>query len=444
MSRRLIACVVGLMFGLGIVVNGTMGTAFAQGETATEVAGGEVDLTLVSLDFRDADIRTVLEVLALKSGVNIVASPDVTGQVSIQLTEVPWQQALEVILETYGYAYEQRKNIIVVTTVEDMRIRRENAQMLSEQEPLVTEIFTLNFAIASDVVLSLGKMVSERGQVDFDRRTNTIIVTDVRKQIDVIAGVVKQLDRTTPQVLIEAKIIETTLTDTENMGIDWTTSATVSGAARPHTLPFHESTSNAYAAQAFTSGGTFTYGTLDLSATQAVLQMLKSRDNTEILSNPKIVTLDNRPAVIEVGEEHPIPEFGANEETGSLQTTGLIYRNIGINFQVTPHVNNAGFVTLDVTPEVSETDASVAFQNINVPIISTERASTSVMVKDGETLVIAGLIKDKKTDVKKKMPLLGDIPILGKAFQKSNEQVTKQDLMIFITPHIITPEVTSN
>jgi type IV pilus assembly protein PilQ len=406
----------------------------------------------VSLDFRDADIQNVLRILAYKSGVNIVTGPEVAGVVTIKLKDVPWQKALDVILETYGYGYERHGNIISVSTIETIKKRREDAQVLTEQEPLVTQTFVLNYARASDIIQSIEKMKTERGSVDYDERTNSLIVRDIQRNVDLISDVVEQLDQTTPQVLIEAKIVETTLSDTENMGIDWLTQATVKGAARPHTFPLLGQTENRFAKSFTNASGSivntdfpapsaFTYGTLDFTQLQMVLQLLSTRTNTNILSNPRIVTLDNKPALINVGVEHPIPQFGVNEETGELQTTSLEYRNIGINFEVTPHVNNAGFVTLDLEPEVSEVAGSRSFQGIDVPLISTEKAVTSVMIKNGETLVIAGLIKDKVTDTKKKTPILGDIPLLSYLFTKNNKEITKTDLLIFLTPHIITPDI---
>lgn len=439
MLRKTIALV--LMCGL------TATAAYAQDVDGSQT--GEAAVTKegnVSFDFRDADIRNVFRILSFKSGVNIVAGPEVTGVVTIKLDDVPWQQALEVILETYGYAYEKKGDVISVTTVENMKQRRENATLLAEQEPLETRIFTLNFGKASEIIESIAKMKSERGAIDVDERTNALIVTDVHKRVELIAGVIDTLDTTTPQVMIEAKIVETNLNDTENLGIDWTTQASLGGTSRPVSWPFKTgATDNRFAGNMdVPSADDISYGTLSFAQFQAVLELLKSRTDTNILSNPKIVTLDNKPARIEVGTQHPIPDFGANTETGQLQTTDITYQNIGINFQVTPHVNKAGFVTLDLQPEVLEVSGTRSFLGVDVPLIDTEKVDTSVMVKDGDTLVIAGLITDKLTDIKKKVPLLGDVPVLGLLFQKTEKTAIKKDLIIFMTPHIITPEVASN
>ena len=191
-------------------------------------------------------------------------------------------------------------------------------------------------------------MKAERGSINYDERTNAVSGTDISSRVELIAGIIDTLDKTTPQVLIEAKIIETNLDDSENLGIDWTTKASLSGASRPTSFPFKRgATDNRFGGIVDTpDADDVVYGTLNFTQFQAVLELLKTRTNTNILSNPKIVTLDNKPARIEVGTKHPIPSFGANSETGALQTTGITYENIGINFTVTPHVNNDDYVTL--------------------------------------------------------------------------------------------------
>jgi len=397
----------------------------------------------VNLDFRDADIQNVLRILSFKSGVNIVSGPEVTGTISIKLKDVPWQKALEVILQTYGYGYEQKGNIITVTTIENLKKRREDALVLAEQEPLVTKTFVLNYAKASTVIESIEKMKTDRGSINYDERTNSLIVRDINSNVDLVGEVVGKLDQTTPQVLIEAKIVETTMSNTENMGIDWVTKATVSASGRPISWPFTTATENKYGKDDNFPGaddGDFSYGTLDFSQLQAVFEMLNSRTDTNILSNPRLVTLDNQTAKIVVGSQYPIPMYTYNEEQARLQVNGWEYKDIGVIFEVTPHVNNAGYVTIDLEPKITAILDFVTVENTSLPRLSTEEAKTSVMIKDGETLVIGGLIKDQVTDIKKKTPILGDIPLLGLMFQKTEQTVVKTDLLIFLTPHIITPD----
>lgn len=393
----------------------------------------------VTLDFREADIRNVLRILAYKSGVNIVPGPEVTGLVTIQLTDVPWEQALGVILETQGFGYDRKGNIIVVSTVENIKKRREDAMVLAEQEPLTTRTFVLNYAKASKAVETIEKMKTPRGNVNFDERTNTVIVRDTDSNLKLIAEIIPTLDVTTPQVLIESKIVETNLSDSDKLGIDWVAKAGVSGAKRPNIYPFTTHSDNRYLPDnipAVTSG--FSYGTIDFSTFSAVLELLQSRTDTNILSNPKIVTLDNQKASITVGSQYPIPSYTYNEQQAKLQVSGWEYKDIGIIFDVTPHVNNAGFVTLYIQPKVSEILDFVTVENTSLPRLSNEAVTTQVMIKDGDTLVIGGLLKDKDTDTRRKLPLLGDIPLVGLLFQKIEKTKSKTDLLIFLTPHIIT------
>lgn len=448
MNRKVAMCMmwIGLTFVcLSQAVYAQDGAAVAnapaqQGSETPEIAKKN---GLVSIDFRDADIKNVLKVLAYNSGVNIVAGPEVTGLVTIQLKDVPWQKALDVVLSTYGYAYERKGDIISVTTVENLKKRREDALVLAEQEPLVTETFTLNFGKASEIIGSIEKMKTPRGSINFDQRTNTLIVTDIQGNLDLMEDVVRALDAVTPQVVIEVKVVETTLTNTENLGIDWTVKGTAQGAKSPTVFPFKAGASSDFLSGAFPAPAAtdFSYGTLNATTLTAVLELLKIRSNTNILSNPKIVTLDNQMARIVVGSQYPIPTYTYNEQQAKLQVSGWQYKDIGIIFEVTPHVNNAGFVTIDLQPKITAILDFVTVENTQLPRLSTEEATTKVMIKDGDTLVIAGLIKDQVTDTKKRVPILGDIPFLGEAFRKSEVKKDKTELMIFLTPHIITPEV---
>ena len=189
------------------------------------------------------------------------------------------------------------------------------------------------------------------------------------------------------------------------------------------------------------SSNTFKYGTLDASGLSATLEMLHKRTDTNILSNPSIVTLDNNTAKIVVGSQYPIPTYTYNSDQAKLQLSGWDYMDIGIIFEVTPHVNNADLVTLDLEPTITAITDYVLVDpaaTAKVPVLSTEQAKTRVMIRNGQTLVIAGLIKDKTSFTKKKVPFLGDIPFIGGAFKKKEDQTDKTELLIFLTPHIIT------
>lgn len=411
-------------------------------EVAPEVKAPVVDSGLVSLDFQDADIKNVLKVLAYKSGVNIVAGPDVTGLVTIQLNGVPWQKALDVILSTYGYASDRKGNIVTVTTIENLKKRREDAQVLQEQEPLVTKTFTLSFSKASDVVDSLSKIKSAKGSINFDTRTNTLIVVDIQTNMDLMEEVVATLDSVTPQVLIEAKIIKTTIDDSDTLGINWNAVASAAMSQHAVTFPFETSNkTNTFIPPGGTvSNNTFKYGTLDATSFSATLKMLSSRSNTKVLSNPRIVTLDNQPAKIVVGTQYPFAQYTYNTEQAKMQVSGWEYKDIGVIFEVTPHVNNAKVITLDLHPRITNTDGNVEVEGTSVPKLTVEEVLTKVMVEDGQTLVIAGLISDDVSKTTVKFPILGDIPLVGALFKQKADTKTKTELLIFLTPHIITTE----
>ena len=408
----------------------------------------------VTLDFKDADITNVLRILSYKSGVNIVAGKDVSGPITIRLTDVPWQKALDVILRTYGYTYEREGNIIRVTTTENL-----------EKEELVTEVFSLNYAQAANVPLAIEEMLSERGSVKFDERANLIIVTDIPTNIYKIKQVIERIDMRTQQVNIEAKIIETTLDKDDKLGINWTAQVTASGAKRPMTFPFSSKSpaggtwfpAGVTSASAGSAAGVFppdpgsafplalpsnfTFGTLDFSSFQAVLQMLKSRADTKIISNPRVTTLDNKEAKIVVATTFSIPTYERDDSTGKIEVTGYDEKELGITLSVTPQINPEGYIVVTIEPEVSAFITWDTFTSgsgsIQAPRFSTRKASTQVMVKDGETIVIGGLIKEQITDRIYKIPILGDIPILSLLFKKKEKEVDTTDLLFFITVNIV-------
>ncbi len=456
-------------FAVLIFVFAAVGAANAQ-----ESAGGggvpkQVEVALpatspgnVTLDFKDADITNVLRILSYKSGINIVAGKDVTGPVTIRLSDVPWEKALDVILRTYGYTYEREGNIIRVTTTENL-----------EKEELVTEVFSLNYADAKDVPTAIEEMLSDRGSIKFDERANLIIVTDIPTNIYKIRQVVDKLDSRTQQVNIEAKIIETTLDKDDKLGISWTTQITASGSSRPTTFPFHrKSKGGAYLPQGDPegTGGTgaksigefpfdpgtafpmavptsYSFGTLDFTSFQAVLQVLKSKTNTKIISNPRITTLNNKEAKITVATTYNIPTYERNESTGAYEITGYEEKELGIVLSVTPQINPEGYVVVQLDPEVSAFTTWDTFTTsggtIKAPRYSVRKASTQVMVKDGETIVIGGLIKETTSDSVVKVPILGDIPFLSFFFKKKEKTIDTTDLLFFITVNIVRSESTA-
>ena len=406
----------------------------------------------VSLDFKDAEIKSVLKIISYKSGVNIVATPEVMGQVTIRLQDVPWEKALDTIVRTYGFGYEWLNDkVIMVSTLEKLAEQRKIQEEAAEKEPLDTQAFALNFSKAEEVKSAVEKLVSERGKITMETRTNTLIITDTKSNLMKIAEVIRELDRVTPQVLIEAKIVETNLADVDNLGIKWTLGGTAQGAAYPISFPFTQSPESIYfpfdipspTKTPDESGSVYKLGTLDSSSTTVVLDLLFSDTDTDMLSNPRIVTLDNQTATIEVVTLDPTPKWSYNKEQNAYVMTDYRQEKYGIILKVTPQINKLGYVTLNIEPEVSEwlrdkTLSGGSGLSVDLPVIYKQTTSTRVMVKDGDTLVIGGLIKNKTTDAVQRVPILGNIPLLGFFFKHRAKTVEKKDLLIFITPRILT------
>ena len=431
----------------------------------------------ISLNFKEADIRSVLRILALKGNINIVAASDVKGNITIRLNDVPWKKALDVILTTYGYAYDRLSdNVIMVLSLKKLAEQRKVQQEAAEIERLDTRAIALNFVKTEDMKTTIEKLVSSRGKFTIEPRTNTLIITDTKSNLGRIDEIIKILDKITPQVMIEAKIIETALGSAEKLGIDWTFKVAASGSKRPTTFPFtsvdkgsgtkifprvkvpnelervettttdsignvttstEEKTWNRLAS-GFPEVTTdlFTFGTLDFSQFSAVLEVLKSRADTKIVSNPRITTLNNQEAKILVGKVVPLAKYEYSKETGTQIISGYEDKEVGVKLVVVPSVNERDYVTLNVKPSVDEIIGSTGPDGER-PIISTRSAQTKVMIKNGQTLVIGGLISEKKITLKKGFPILKDIPIVGFFFGRTAEEAEKTELLIFITPHIV-------
>ena len=431
--------------GVGVVVLILAVGSFLAANGLNEVQVEDASTGNISVEFKDADINDVFRVLALKGNVNIVADPDVKGLVTVQITDVPWEKVLDVICRTYGYAYEREANIIRVTTLEKQG-----------EENLVTEVFPLSYAKSEDVVAAIAEMKSDRGKIKADTRSNLVIVTDIPTNIYKIGKVIERLDSKTPQVTIEAKVIETAISNTQDIGLKWNASYSAHMSARPTTFPWPSDNVGKTYNNYFPKGNDladfpsvtqpsfplattsdFTYGILDGTSFSLLMEAIQSKGNTKILSNPRITTLDNTEATIHVGTDWPIAEYEYKEESGRFVVSGWTYRKYGVLLNVKPTINPDGYITLKIKPEISDKVDEVTFEQSAVPVISTQTAEATVMVKDGDTLVIGGLLKDKTVTTRTKVPLLGDIPVLGLLFTHKSEEVIKNDLMIFITPHIV-------
>ncbi|MBI3011837.1 MAG: secretin and TonB N-terminal domain-containing protein [Candidatus Omnitrophica bacterium] len=413
---------------------------------------------LISIDFKDAEIRQVLRIISLKSGVDIVAGTDVEGLITIKLTNVPWEQALDIILRTYGFTYERKGNIVRVMTVASQ-----------EQEALATEVFSLDYAKAKEVPDAITEMLSERGKVKFDERTNTVVVTDIPTNLFQIKQVVQRLDQRTPQTTIETKVVETKLDRNEKLGIDWSDSFTLTAGtttAIPTTFPFPAGAGFGKVGELFIPrsgtfspstgasmtkgrvpdvGGTFTFGTLSSTGLSMALNFLQSRTDTHIVSNPTIAVLNNQEAKIHIGEEYPIPNYTIDATTGKPTISGYTAKNVGTVLTVTPHVNPSQEIVVDLKPEVVSSAGNVDYStgqntSIALPRFTVQSVQTQVRINNGETIAIGGLVKKSDVKTEAKVPFLADIPLVGFLFKNVNRfagtlssDPVRQDLLIFLT-----------
>lgn len=383
----------------------------------------------VNLDLQGADIRTVLRTLADYSGVNIIASKEVQGEVSARIKDAPWRHALDSILKAHGYGAVEENGIIRVGVLEKIRLEdlEEKAAERKRDEllPIVTSVVRLQFASADELQQSLREMNSNRGKIQVDSRTNSLIVSDIRDRVDQIATMAQELDGRTPQVEIVSKLVDVSADDAQNLGIKWTAANLEAG---DFTGSAEVNVPNVSPAGAIRVGTVQDWGELDF-----MLDMLARQRRANIVSNPNITTVDNREAKILVGSKIPLI---VADEAGNAITQ---LTTVGIQMRVTPHVNSDETITLDMHPEVSELSQQATVQG--GVIINTSEADTRVIVEDGQTAVIGGLIRNIDSEIKTGIPILMDIPGLGWMFRNSNKSRDKRELIIFVTPRLIASDM---
>ncbi len=400
--------------------------SYARGNPAAG-GGRAMGSNRITIDAQGADIKTVLRTIADYSGKNIVYGPDVKGEVYVHIKDVPWEEALDILLRAHGYGYREEFGMIRVSEMQ--RLTKEELEISTAERkkddlmPLVTRIIFVNNSSAEELKSALQNIVSQRGKIDVDLGSNALIVNDTEPVIDKIAEMVKSLDKKTFQVDINAKLVEVDVEATRELGINWgLLNLHASGLSGIGSVEVNNSIPS--------SAGTVKFGTVrSWGELTAVLEMLEKSNKASIISNPRITTMDNREARILVGKEIPLI---VADEAGNPITE---LTKIGIMLKVTPHVNADRTITLDMHPEVSELQSEATAQG--GIIISTSEADTRVVVQNGSTAVIGGLIKNVQTNTKRGVPFLKDVPFLGRLFSSSSMSDKKQELVIFVTPTIV-------
>jgi len=460
----------------------------------------------LSLDIRAMDITQFLKYLAAEGNLNIVSTKGVAGPVNLLINDVTIGDALEIVLSMNGFAYQVKSNIIQVMTTAEYKAMfgvefydqrqtaiyqlkyaspknvgtmlgnikseigkiiyddstgtlvtidtpaklKEIASIINMQElptisrvmPTDTKVYEFKYAKVDAVKDEIGKVLTpDVGTIRTDLRTNTMVVSDlpgVLKKVEVLVGA---FDRKTREVFIEAKIVEVTLGDKFQWGIDWSRIMQMAGSLSA--ISFTPTV-------ALPLGLTSPYGKIDVSTTSTndlsiILELLGTVTETRILSNPHITVEEGKESKIEVIEKQPYQEQTTTTASGGTTTTSNSYQwvNVGVSLNVTPRINQDGYISMLIKPEVSSITAwygGVAQAAGSVPVVKSANAQTTVTVKDGVTIIIAGLVKDNKTKSVYKIPFLGDLPWAGKAFQKISDEVVRTETVVFLTPRIVTGE----
>jgi type II secretory pathway component GspD/PulD (secretin) len=506
-ARKTLAVTVAVIFAFFSVCIDCMAQMDMGGTETTAAAAVKQTLPAtgnVTVNFKDVDIKTVLHYLSEVSGVDIVPSPGVDASITMRLRDKPWEVALDIVTRNYGYVYSSDDEQGIIRVMPKSQLR--------DEEP-ITEVVPLNHMIreielakeeeGEEVVVQakqesiLQLLMAINSILDIkkgERATyisgaNAIVITAIPARIAEVKNMISKIDKKTPQIILDCKVIEIRLDDDERFGIDWNAVISAAGATRPTTFPFTGSgiipwlpggQRKFYPGTGFADAdatnqqssfpmmdmsvqdplglvyGTnnlFTYGTLDFTQFTATLSLIEDRTDTEVLSAPRITTLNNQKATIKVVEKIMLQKTQETTQTAGIVTVEFEKeaeaREVGVILTVIPHVNEEGDISVNLLPEVSTRLGATGFETVQVGAnlnaialtFTSREANTIVRVKDGETIFLGGLIRENTTVEENKIPLLGDllggIPIIGNTVKYEAENIEKTEVVFFITVHLV-------
>ncbi|HUU20081.1 MAG TPA: secretin N-terminal domain-containing protein [Sedimentisphaerales bacterium] len=404
----------------------------------------------ISIDVNDQPIDLVIRQLVEQANLNYIKSPNVIGNVTVTFRDVPLEEALRNILDVHGCTYVPTENVIRIITSEEM---------VTKAEPILTETFEIVYADAEKVVEALDKSKSPQGSVSFIKGTSYIIVTDTESKIRKIKELLEKIDRITPQILVEARIYDITSRDKLDLGVDWYAGRRTNwlgGYPINDDITVEKSGVDTYLGSntdpsimsGFTGSGAGktddnTLGYLNLGLLNnnidinALLKAEQEITEAKLLANPRILVLDNEQALFDIVTEHPYVErtISGNQITETVQ-----FKDVGIKLVVTPHVTREGMLRLHILPEFGVKVGQVLVSSNNVPIVDTRKVDTIALVRDGQTVVLGGMRQKAVSKQTNKIPLLGDLPLLGGLFRFDGEDTAVTELIVFITPWIVPQE----
>jgi type IV pilus secretin PilQ/predicted competence protein len=427
----------------------TTGAATVASPTLTE-ADANIESGGVGVrEFQGDDVGQVLRLLARQAKVNMVVSDAVTGAVTMRLEDVTALQAISIIVKAKGLSMDKIDNVFYIKTPAE-----------KTAEPTESDSYQFSYARAKEVSPLVASQLASKDPPQIDERTNTIFFRETRSNIDNIRKMLVQIDKPTRQVMIEARLVEVSADPVQAFGINW--AGTFGSASSPKTVAYgnpipagspqpganpatggfglgNPQNHNLFGNLSHLIPGQFAILTVpQLSATIAALN---EDADAEFLANPRVVTADNQQAKIEVLRNQPVPQLNFNEQTATAVFGGFQDKTFGNTLIVRPSINKDNYITLSVKPEISNkvSDFHFQFQGADVfsPIIDKRSLDSNVLIKSGDTLALGGLISDQVSKARTKVPLLGDIPVLGYAFQSHDNERHKRNLLIFVTPSII-------
>jgi type IV pilus assembly protein PilQ len=403
----------------------------------------------ITLDFKDADIDNIIRLFAEVSDLNIITTEEVKGTVTVRLVDVPWDQALDIVLDAKNLGMEKTGNVIRIAPYEKIQKDREaKARALKAQEelaPFVTELIPVNYSEAEDLASQVKDLLSEGGSITVDERTNTLIIKDTQIKVDKAKELVRRLDTQTPQVLIQAQIIEASTDFSRELGIQWggrwgggkegeKHDIVLGGAGGLETLNADDLVVDLPAGVGTGAGGAIEFAITNLKNLgylKAQISAMEEKGQGRIISSPRITTLDHKEASIEQGLRVPYP--ASVSEEGEL---GYEFIEANLKLTVTPHVTGDGFVRMEIVVKKDSPDFSKTV-GVGVPSIDKKEAKTEVLVKNGEVVVIGGIYTQEQSGPTiAGVPWLYKIPLLGWLFHKRSKTENKRELLIFITPSI--------
>ncbi|MGR5389884.1 type IV pilus secretin PilQ [Vibrio crassostreae] len=429
-------------------------------EVTKEKSVLEKEGKLISINFQDIPVRNVLQLIADYNDFNLVVSDSVAGNLTLRLDGVPWQQVLDIILQVKGLDKRVDRYVILVAPKAELDLREQQALEKSRLEEelgeLKSEIIKINFAKATDIADMIGgegavSMLSDRGSITIDERTNSLLIRELEENIAVIRGIIESLDIPVKQVQIEARIVTVTEGNLDELGVRWGVSSTngsftvggsIEGNHPSAITPYDDdsgssviddylnvnlgATSPNASSIAFQVAklGSDTLLDLELSA-------LQQESKAEIISSPRLITTNKKPAYIEQGTEIPYLE------SSSSGATSVAFKKAVLSLKVTPQITPDNRLVLDLSVTQDRPGQVVKTGTGEAVAIDTQRIGTQVLVNNGETVVLGGIFQHSVSSTVDKVPLLGDLPVLGALFRRSYENVGKSELLIFVTPKVV-------